>query len=154
MFESIAVGYDGSACADAAVVTAVDLVRGGGGRVTVLAVIPTAPGAKEGLVGHDGEARRISQSAERHRGLVESAGIGYRVEVLAGAEPADTIKSVVDRGGFDVLVVGRHGRSRPVRGGLGWVAHQLVSDVACPVLVAGSSQHAPPNGEARATRFE
>lgn len=142
MFKRIAVGYDGSACADEAVRTALNLISGPGAHLSVVAVVAPTRGEtdEDRQAAFDAEAHHIRRAAEAHRRGAESQGVAYHIEVTAGSKPADALMSMVAERGFDLLVVGRHGRERAGHAGMGWNAHQLVSDAACPVLVAGDGQ--------------
>lgn len=146
MFKRIAVGYDGSTCADQAVHAALNLTSGPGSHLSVVSVIPPARGEtdEDRVAAFERDAEGIRESARAHRGAAEAQGVAYHVEVLAGSRPADALISIVADRGFDLLVVGRHGRERAGHAGLGWVAHQLVADAACPVLVAGDGHLTAP----------
>lgn len=142
MFKRIAVGYDGSSCANEAVRTGLNLISGPGAHLSVIAVIAPARGEtdEDRQAAFDADADHVRRAAEAHRRSAESQGIEYHVEVITGSNPADALTSIVAERGFDLLVVGRHGRERAGHSGMGWNAHQLVSDASCPVLVVGNGQ--------------
>lgn len=142
MFKRLAVGYDGSTCANEAVRTALNLISGPGAHLSVVAVVAPARGEtdEDRQAAFDADADHIRRAAEAHRRAAESQGIEYHIEVVTGSNPADALVSIVAERGFDLLVVGRHGRERAGHAGMGWNAHQLVSDAACPVLVAGDGR--------------
>lgn len=142
MFKRIAVGYDGSACANEAVRTALNLTSGPGAHISVVAVVAPARGEtdEDRRAAFEAEADHVRQGAEGHRRAAERLGIAYQVEVVAGSKPADALVSMVSERGFDMLVVGRHGLERAGHRGMGWNAQRLVSDAACPVLVAGDGE--------------
>ncbi len=56
-----------------------------------------------------------------------------KVHVLGG-EPARTITEVAKRDGFDLIVMGTHGRSGVVPLAVGSVAERVVRHAHCPVL--------------------
>jgi len=143
MFKRIAVGFDGSRCANEAVHTAINLLSGHGAHISVIAVLAPAQGESE----EDRQAAltadfaNIRQIAETHRRSAESRGIEYHIEVVTGSDPAHELASIVTKRGFDLLVIGRHGRERAAHTGIGWNAARLTSKASCPVLVVGDGQH-------------
>jgi nucleotide-binding universal stress UspA family protein len=61
------------------------------------------------------------------------------VHVVAGDRPAQAMADYVDEHGYDLLVVGRHGRELATHGGLGRVARELSEKTTCPLLLIGDS---------------
>lgn len=144
MLKRIVVGYDGSSGANEAVRTALNLISGPHAHLSVIAVVAPARGEtdEDRQAAFDADADHIRRAAEAHRRSAERQGLEYHVEVVTGSDPAQALASLVAKRGFDLLVVGRHGRERAGHAGMGWNAHQLVSDAACPVLVVGDGQPA------------
>jgi universal stress protein A len=58
------------------------------------------------------------------------------ISALLSGRPAAAIAQYAGEGGFDLLVVGSHGRTGPRRLVLGSVAEEVVRTAHCPVLVA------------------
>ena len=78
--------------------------------------------------GCKGRAAPGREGRTRPGGAVAAGPAGRPRSLLAQAE----------RGGFDLLVVGRRGRDRLLHGGgLGRVAREVVEQARCPVLVVG-----------------
>ena len=61
--------------------------------------------------------------------------------LLAHGDPAAEICRVAEEGGFDVIVLGSHGRGFVKRVVLGSVSHHVLQHAPCPVLVVRASDH-------------
>jgi nucleotide-binding universal stress UspA family protein len=81
-----------------------------------------------------GEAQRILEEAKSV--AVNAGGREPRVEWLAGT-PAETIVETVRAGGYDLVVVGTHGRGRLGTALMGSVASAVTAHAGRPVLVVG-----------------
>ena len=120
MTTKVLVGTDGSATAARAVDRAVEVARAAGAALTILAVGPQA--VAEGIV---------AREAERHSG----AGIAIDTGTATG-EPARALAEAVERGGYDLLVVGNRGMTGPARFlRLGSVPNRVMHRLPCSLLV-------------------
>ena len=86
-----------------------------------------ATAARDWLV--DNAATKLSA----RRARVEAAGVAARSEVRTG-RAADVIPDVADTRGFDLIVMGTHGRSGLAHLLIGSVAEQTMRRARCPIL--------------------
>jgi len=136
MPSSIVVGFDGSACALAALDKAVELAGLDGSRVVIVFAfeIPAAYGG-----GETGEYRRAvreiaEQSAAQAAERVAKTGVDYEVD-LAPERPVEGLVHAIERHDASMVVVGTHGE-HPLAGAiLGSVPHKLLHVSPVPVLV-------------------
>jgi nucleotide-binding universal stress UspA family protein len=132
MTSTFVVGYDGSACADAALAAAVTLTKEMGGKIVV------AFGYFANPVG--GEVTDYRKALEEHgqRILASIAGKTEDVEietVLAEGSPAEALVEVAKQRDARAIIVGTRGEG-PLRGALvGSVPHKLLQLSDRPVLV-------------------
>lgn len=137
--KKILIGYDGSACAAAAIE---DLRQAGlpdTGEAVVLSVLedwlppPSALELVEG-VSQSAEMRALArQAATRARMLLPN----WTVEAEVGfGSPASAILERADDWKPDLILVGSHGRTAAGRFFFGSVAQKLVHDARCSVRVA------------------
>ncbi len=135
MPSSIVVGFDGSACALAALDKAVELARLDGSRIVIAFAfeIPAAYG------GETGDYRRaVRQLAEQATAKaaerVAQAGVEHEVDLIP-ERPAEGLVHAAERHGASLIVVGTHGE-HPLAGAvLGSVPHKLLHVSRVPVLV-------------------
>lgn len=78
------------------------------------------------------------QADGRRRGLPIA---GCRLDY---GDPASRVLEEADRGGFDLIVVGTHGRTGFSRLALGSVAAKIVRHASCPVIIVPCEPHAEP----------
>jgi nucleotide-binding universal stress UspA family protein len=81
-----------------------------------------------------GEAQRLLEEARRV--ALNAGGPEPQVEWLAGP-PADTIVETARSGGYDLVVMGTHGRGRLGTALLGSVSSMVAAHAGRPVLVVG-----------------
>jgi len=132
----IVVGFDGSACAVAALDKAVELARLDGSSIVIVFAfeIPAAYGG-----GETGDYRRAvraiaEQSAAQAAERVAKAGVDHLVD-LVPERPVEGLVHAVERHGASLVVVGTHGE-HPLTGAiLGSVPHKLLHVSPVPVLV-------------------
>jgi nucleotide-binding universal stress UspA family protein len=112
---------------------------------------PFAAGAWSGEVYvADAPQLRASLRLEASRRLegalppADRARLNVTTQVMAGS-PAPAIRDVADDGGFDLIVMGTHGRSGMAHLLLGSVAEKLVRTAPCAVLTI----RGPATGRAR-----
>jgi nucleotide-binding universal stress UspA family protein len=140
MFRRILAGFDGSASALQAIRMAREMAVQASGEVSVLIVIPTAHGETEQdrIASFDADAGPLQSRAQLELAEMESKGITTSVHVVSGEHPGKMLSAYVSAHGYDLLVVGRHGRGRAMHGGLGRVALELADSAPCPVLLIGN----------------
>jgi nucleotide-binding universal stress UspA family protein len=140
MLRRVLVGFDGTNDARAALRLALALAAdAGGGEVVALSVVPDSRGetVEDRRGAFDADAGPLRQRAQADMAAWGDPQVRAWVEVAPGDHPARTLLAQAERGGFDLLVVGRHGGDRLLHGGLGRVARELVEHARCPVLVVG-----------------
>ncbi len=144
MFRRILVGWDGSAAAETALSAALHLVeRYAGGGIVALSVLAPASHAEAG----EDRARDLASArrlvVERLSEVMARLGLDPADErivhhVLEDPHPATAIATYAVDHGFDLVIVGRRGRSGP--GPLiGSVADRLVRAAAVPVLLVDAA---------------
>jgi nucleotide-binding universal stress UspA family protein len=97
----------------------------------------------EAMVGMPGQsAQTLSYTAHAHaehqmkafRGELASAGVKIDGAELESGDAARTIVELADSGGFDLIVMGTHGRTGIGHLLMGSVAEKVVRRARCPVL--------------------
>jgi len=137
VFRRILVGYDGSSEARAALRIAIALAADLDGGVHALSVV-RPPAHVE-----TPEERKRAIEAERDnlsQGLLDIAHqTPYRLEVTTAVvfadDPAKAIAIYASEHGFDLVVVGVHGREQMAHRGIGHSLDALLRHLPCPVLV-------------------
>ena len=86
--------------------------------------------------GFDGELRREAQAVLEHaRGTLERYGLSAST-VIAEGDPALEILSEIERGEYDLVVLGATGETDLKHQMLGSVSTRVAQDAPCPVFVA------------------
>lgn len=139
VFRRILVGFDGSQDARQALRAGVALASVAGGEVTVLVVVSGSHGETEEdrRAAFEAEAAPLRTAAERELAAAGPGATGTPVHVLTGDHPAVALSAYAEERGFDLLVVGRHGRERAAHRGPGRVARELAEKARCPLLLVG-----------------
>lgn len=135
---------DFSPPSEAALKVAATLARDVGASLTLLHV-RTVPGSSipEGLVEPGGDLTRdVSGPAEQPLAEwvahAEALGATQVQSAASVGDPAQEITEFARRGGFDVIVMGTHGRTGLKRAVLGSVAEKVVRFAPCLVLTVTS----------------
>ena len=134
MASTIVLGYDGSACAHAALAAAVESAKAHGDGIVV------AFGAGPHPAGEDSDRRKLLRQmggdwAEEALSAVRRQGIEDAEAVVVDARPAEALLQVASDRDARMIVVGTHGE-RPLTGAvLGSVPHKLLHLSKVPVLV-------------------
>ena len=138
MFRRILVGFDGSRDAREALRTGIAMASAAKGEVAVLIVVSISHGEtdEDRRAAFEAESAPLRASAELELQAIRSDTTGS-AHVVPGDRPADVLSSYVEERGFDLLVVGRHGRERAAHGGLGRVARDLAEKARYPLLLVG-----------------
>ncbi len=130
------VGYDGSACAKAALAKAVELAKATGDGIAV-------------VFGYEPPSMRAGGPVGYQRDLIEQMGRERIAEAMAALEgtgvtatsveieelPADALIDVAEQRGASIIVVGTRGESPVVGALLGSTAYKLLHRSTVPVLV-------------------
>lgn len=130
---SIVLGYDGSACANAALAAAVESAKAYGDGIVV------AFGAGAHAAGEDDRRELVRQMggdwAEEALSAIRRQGVEDVESVVVDARPAEALLQVASERKARMIVVGTHGE-RPMTGAvLGSVPHKLLHLSKVPVLV-------------------
>ena len=137
MFLNILVGLDASASARRALEHAVDLARGSNAKLTLITVAPpTSTYVTLAGVERRHDDRRARQVGERRPpgGAAHASGRRDRAH-RAGARPAGPkILEELNRGGYDLIVLGSRGRGRAQEGLLGSVNGYVHFHAKVPLL--------------------
>lgn len=134
-FRRVLVGYDGSAEAQRALRTAVALAGDLGGEAHVLLVVRPPVHAETN------EAADLAAAAEAEnlaRGLQEHLGprdADVTTEFVVSDDPGRALAEHAEEHGFDLVVVGGHGREQPTHRGIGQSLEILLRHHPCPVVV-------------------
>jgi nucleotide-binding universal stress UspA family protein len=149
---NILVPVDFSPHAELAFRYATALARRLGARVALVHVVedPFVTGAwsSEIYVPNVPELLRdLIAGAERHLAALKQAaadtGMAADTAVITG-RPADTIVEHAANGGFDLIVMGTHGRTGLAHVMMGSVAERVVRKAPCPVLTVRATDAAQP----------
>lgn len=149
MLDKVLLCTDGSDAAHSAVNFAARLLGGSGCRVTMLMVVEQEalypPIATDGMLYPEvvmppvedlGEVleQRAEGILEGNTGSLEEAGIKVERKVLVGS-PASEIIAEAESGGYDMVIIGRHGHGFFKNFLIGSVSDRVVHHASCPVLV-------------------
>lgn len=137
VFRRILVCYDGSSGARHALRVARSLAEDIGGTIDLLLVVRPPAHAETS------EASEVAIETERRQlsaGLDEEVGRGMKSalgtpHVVIHDNPADAITDFAKQHGFDLVVVGTHGREQVVHRGVGRSLEALLRQHPCPLLV-------------------
>jgi nucleotide-binding universal stress UspA family protein len=134
MSSGIVVGYDGSACAKAALRVAVEVGRAYGEPVTIAFGFDVSPVGGELHDYHEALRELATKRLEEARALVGDDA-GQVDAVIVEEEPARALVQLADERDARVIVVGTRGE-RPLQGALlGSTPHKLLHLSDRPVLV-------------------
>jgi len=134
MASTIVLGYDGSACANAALTAAVASAKAYGDGIVV------AFGAGVYPIGEDSDHLNLVRKmggdwAEEALSAIRKQGVDDAQAVVVDARPAEALLQVADERDARMIVVGTHGE-HPLTGAvLGSVPHKLLHLSKVPVLV-------------------
>jgi nucleotide-binding universal stress UspA family protein len=137
VFRRILVGYDGSAGARRALRVAISLAADLDGEAHVLLVVRPPS--------HVETPQELDRAAEAERETL-SQGLSHilrqteqwfelATHVVFADDPAKAIVTYVEEHGFDLIVVGGHGREQMTHRGTGHSLEALLRHPPCPLLV-------------------
>ncbi len=142
MYAKILVATDLSESSEPAMRTAIELGRRLGAEVTVLHIAEPAYPANHWFVPHIGDdaealstliARELETARTRLQQQLEALGGEPKMMIRVG-RPAHVIVETARELGFELLVLGTHGRKGIEHVILGSVAERVVRTATCPVL--------------------
>ena len=140
IFQKILVPVDFSPYSSFALRMAADIAGRLNAAVTLLHVHDPVPYALPGDLqsiskDQQGQLRaEIEKELAALRVRAETAGAAGVQTLIANGPAAETIAQCAERGGFDLVVIGTHGRRGFQRMLLGSVAERVVRLAPCPVL--------------------
>ena len=135
-FRRLLVGYDGSKAAQEALRTAVALAEEIDGDVRVLLVVrPPAHVETPEELASAAAAERDNLSRGLEALLQPGLGRVPETRVVFADDPARAIAEHAEVHGFDLVVVGCHGREQATHRGMGQALESLLRHHPCPVLV-------------------
>jgi nucleotide-binding universal stress UspA family protein len=129
---------DFSPPSDAALQTAAELTTRLGGKLTIAHVqdVVTAPSLEAPSSEEQARAERDALARlEEARAAVEAKHPCAVETLLLAGDPAWEVAKLLERGAYDVAVVGTHGRSGLARVLVGSVTARILRYAPCPVLV-------------------
>lgn len=146
-FQKILVPHDFSEHADQAVDAAADLARRYDASVTLIHVHDVILYAMpEGIVLYPAEAltelfEQLTKKLEQAKRGVEALGL-QRVDAmtLQGSPVTEILRQTAENG-YDLIVMGTHGRSGIKHAVIGSVAERVVRRATCPVLTVRAVDH-------------
>jgi len=138
MFRKILVAHDGSDGAQKAMAAAIELARHYGAEIHLISVIEELPKYAATI----DEVEEVKAEAIRHYQAIqeeacrqaERRGVKAYDKIIPGHE-VQTIVQYAEEGGFDLLVVGRHGHSARWMRHLGSTSSQITYHAPCTVMV-------------------
>jgi nucleotide-binding universal stress UspA family protein len=139
VIQSVLVGTDGSERAGRAVNTAVDVAKGQGAKLLLVAAFrdedthweSIASSAKVGSGNLREAAEQVLMRSARH---AEERGVEVDWEARGG-HPADVLLDIAGSRGVDLIVVGNKGMSGARRYLLGGVADKVSHHAPCSVMI-------------------
>jgi nucleotide-binding universal stress UspA family protein len=146
VFRRVLVGFDGSRHARQALRAAISLAAAAGGEVGVVIVVSASHGEtdEDRQRAFEAEAAPLGAAAEAELSASHRPDTAITVHLAPGDRPAQALSNNAEERGFDLLVVGRHGRDVATHPGLGRAARELAEKTGCPLLLVGDGN---PGGE-------
>ena len=130
--KKILVAYDGSEPAKRALAEAAELVTAMGGTVTVVSVVPVHPGRAPGDPWDDRPVHD-AQLAEA-KTILAARHVAWEVLEPAG-DPAKTIETIAEEGGYDTVILGSRGLGTAERVLQGSVSEHVATHSKATVVI-------------------
>jgi nucleotide-binding universal stress UspA family protein len=131
--------FDGSPESEEAIELALDLGQALDAELTIFSVLAdlshletTEAKEREERIARellDAYLEGVKQRAKRNGTRIYEASV-------TGGDPAEAIAGYAAEHGFDLVIIGAHGRERITHSGLGHVLARLLNEPKCPILVA------------------
>jgi nucleotide-binding universal stress UspA family protein len=137
MYRKLLIANDGSEGAQKALSTAIHLAKRFRARLHMLSVeeLPRFPTTMDEIVEEEQEASRIFEQVIA-KAVAQAKESGVRIEAhVAAGHAVPTIVEFIERGGFDLLVIGYMGHSAIYNRLIGSTTDRLVELAPCQVLV-------------------
>jgi nucleotide-binding universal stress UspA family protein len=134
----ILVGYDGSENAAHALRIALDIAEGLAGEIVVLSVLRAYTRLEEDDERNREEARlqeNMTEGLDFYRSQAESRSVRFHQVSVEASDPATALASHAREHGFDLLVMGGHGRDQTSHLGMGNAVEKLLRIRPCPILI-------------------
>lgn len=145
-FRKILVASDFSACAERALEVGLELAQVSAASVTIVHVHERevwAPGLAEVLEARAGEVRaKIGDLLERAAAKARAGGVANVETRVVDGVPYQEITRLAREGGYDLIVIGTHGRTGIEHVLVGSVAERVVRTAPCAVLTVGLPREA------------
>jgi nucleotide-binding universal stress UspA family protein len=137
MFKKMLIANDGSEGAARALGAAIKLAKISGASLDLITVeeLPRFPASVDELIEEKEETNHVFAGiAGRARAQAQAEGVQLTCHAIAG-HPVSAITGFIERGGFDLLVVGFMGHSALYNRLIGSTADRLVEHAPSAVLV-------------------
>lgn len=134
MFKKILVPYDGSDCADKALVVAMDMAKKYNSNIILATFQAVPPLTIRAAMTHENQCEIAQEEQKAAAQELEKAGIEFSCVVECG-DPAESILKVAKEKAADVIVMGSRGLSGFSELLLGSVSTKVVQLSKVPVLV-------------------
>ncbi len=137
MFQEILVANDGSEGAARALSAAIKLAKNQGAELQMVSVeeLPSFPASIDEVIEEKSEANHVYEAVtSRAVAQAQAQGVKLIPHILVG-HPVPAICDFVDKGGFDLLVIGYMGHSALYNRLIGSTTDRLVEHARCAVLV-------------------
>jgi len=140
LFQHVLVPLDESAYSERALSYAEDLVKAGGGQLTLIVVVPEShpdPSASPDAV-HRIQAERPHRAAVYLQQRLDELRTRGLTAVHTEVRSGDTADSIVDKAheaGIDLIAMSTHGLGASGRYALGSVALKVLMTAPCPVFM-------------------
>jgi universal stress protein A len=138
VFRRILVGYDGSEDSAHALRVALDFADGLDGEIVVLSIVRpsvTVEADEERIREQALERATTARELETYRTQADERSVRFHHVVVEASDPATALAAHAKEHGFDLLVVGSHGREQISHLGIGNAVEKLLRARPCPILI-------------------
>lgn len=142
MFQRILIAWDASRPAVHALDVAVDIARRYNGEIIAISVAVAPPHAET----HEDREESVAAAREHLEGSLvqlrdraDRVGVPLEHVIVTASHPAEAILSYAHDHGIDLVVIGRHSKSRAGRLFLHGISEGLARSASLPVLIVGDA---------------